>query len=151
LNRPTLLLGLLIASSCSTAGRPQPIEHFFIRFALPPAPTLVLVTASWSDRGLAVAQQLRDLLPAVPEVQLVSVLMDDLPASALRAVTAELHLPGVLRKPPGLGLDAPPLGPIREVPVLLFIDRRGRLVERVWGWVDDQQLAAALKALEQQQ
>ena len=77
--------------------------------------------------------------------------MDDLPASALTAVTAAWDLPGVYRKPPGLGLDGPPLGPIRQVPVLLFIDRRGRLVERVWGWVGDSQLAAALKALERQQ
>jgi hypothetical protein len=149
LNRWALVLAAALGAGCSTAGRPQPIDHFFTRFALPPAPTLVLVTASWSNRGLAVGQQLDEILPGVPQVQVVTVLMDQLPPAAWAAVRAELRLPGAVRKPFGLGLDEAPLGPIKEVPMLLFVDRRGRLMRRAWGWVDDHELADALKALEQ--
>ena len=70
------------------------------------------------DRWLAMLEQIRRSKRTYPELQVVMVVMDDLPLKAWNVAVKALAVPGVARRSAGLGLDQPPLGPIREVPMI---------------------------------
>jgi hypothetical protein len=115
-----------LAFGCAHGYVPAP--GFQTRFAIPARPTLLLITPTWSDRGLAMLEQLRQPLTEHPELQLVVVVLDDLPPALWRVAAKALRAPGLVRRPQGLGLEGPPFGPVREVPLLFWVDEH----ERIW-------------------
>jgi len=131
---------LLALSACAHRG--VPTEGFFLRFGLQPAPTLLLVSPSWSDRGLAMLEWMEAAKRKQPELQLALVLMDELPVKQWQVVAKALKVSGAVRRSAGLGLEAPPFGPIKEVPQLFWVDRWGRIVQRAHGFIPQDQFDA---------
>lgn len=134
--RCALLSALACAAACATA--PDRVPNFRLQFGVAQAPTIVLVSPSWSDRGLAMLEQIRRSKRTYPELQVVMVVMDDLPLKAWNVAVKALAVPGVARRSAGLGLDQPPLGPIREVPMIFWVNSREEIIERAVGFIDAQ-------------
>lgn len=132
-----LLLALVLA--CSHSG--ERAAGFQMSFAVEPKPSLLLISPSWSDRGLAMLDAFRLAKKRHPELQLVLVLLDDLPISEWRVVVKALNFPGVVRRPHGLGLEAAPFGPVREVPLFFWVGADERIYQRAYGFITAQRFA----------
>jgi thiol-disulfide isomerase/thioredoxin len=70
----------------------------------------------------------------------IGVSVDDAPASAVRRYVDQLGVRFRLAMADETVLDR--YGPIRSIPTTLFIDRRGRIVRRVVGYVDEETLSS---------
>jgi hypothetical protein len=128
-----------LALGCSHAS--EQASGFQLSFAVEPKPSLLLISPSWSDRGLAMLDALRLAKKGHPELQLVLVLLDDLPVNEWGVVAKALNFPGIVRRPHGLGLEAGPLGPVREVPLLFWIGADERIYQRAYGFITQQRFA----------
>ena len=142
----TLLLGALwFWGSCATA--PLQLPNFALQFGVQEAPTILLIAPSWSDRGLAMLELIREAKAEHDELQVVMVVMDDLPTKAWNVAAKALKIPGVARRSQGLGLEDKPLGPIREVPVVYWITKDQRVVQRAVGFVSAEVFAEQTQRL----
>lgn len=132
-----LLLALVLACSHSS----EQASGYHLSFAVDSEPSLLLISPSWSGRGLAMLDALALAKKKHPELQLVLVLLDDLPVNEWRVVAKALKFPGVIRRPHGLGLDTAPFGPVREVPLLFWIGADERIYQRAYGFISAQRFA----------
>ena len=132
--RPSLLVVLLAGAGCATA--PIKVPHFALTFGVARAPTIVLISPSWSDRGLAMLEQIRTAKKKHQGLQVVMVVMDDLPIKSWNVAVKALNIPGIARRGQGLGLGAKPYGPIREVPVVLWVSEDQFIVQRGVGFIE---------------
>ena len=75
----------------------------------------------------------------------VGLSVDDGPPQAVRRFTERLHL----RFPVAMASEAmlDDYGPIRSIPTAIFIDRRGRIVRRVVGYVDEETLEGFIREI----
>ncbi len=140
MGRLSLATALALTLNCATA--PLDAPGFFTRFALPAEPTVLLISPTWSDRGLAMLELLREAKAKHSRLQIVMVVLDDLPVKAWRVAAAALKVPGKVRRGEGLGLDAPPFGPVKEVPLLYWVTREERVFQRAFGFIPRKQLLA---------
>ena len=121
---------------CGCAHGPSPASGFYTRFALPAQPTLMLISPTWSDRGLAMLELIREAKRKHKELQVVVVVLDDLPPAAWQVAAEALKVPGAVRRPQGLGLERKPFGPVREVPLVYWVGRDERIWQRGLGYID---------------
>lgn len=129
-----LLFGALwCVGSCAAA--PLHMPNFALQFGVQEAPTVLLIAPSWSDRGLAMLELIRRAKKEHVELQVVMVVMDDLPVKAWNVAAKALKVPGITRRSQGLGLERKPLGPIREVPVVYWITKDQQVVQRAIGYI----------------
>ena len=131
--RPTLVGALLLWAGCATA--PIEVPNFALQFGVSKAPTIVLISPSWSGRGLAMLEQIRQAKTKYQELQVVMVVMDDLPIKAWNVAVKALNIPGIARRSQGLGLEAEPFGPIREVPMVFWVSKDQRIMQRGVGFI----------------
>ena len=75
-------------------------------------------------------EQIRRAKTRYKELQVVMVVMDDLPVKAWNVAVKALNIPGIARRSQGLGLETPPFGPIREVPMVFWVSRDQRIMQR---------------------
>ena len=132
--RPASLAILLAGAGCATA--PTAVPNFALTFGVERAPTIVLISPSWSDRGLAMLEQIRTVKKKHRGLQVVMVVMDDLPIKSWNVAVKALNIPGIARRSQGLGLETEPYGPIREVPVVLWVSQDQRIVQRGVGFIE---------------
>ena len=131
-------------STAGCAGTPQQARGFFTRFALPSQATMVLISPTWSDRGLAMLELLREAKAKYPRLHIVMVVLDDLPIKAWRVAAAALKVPGEVRRAEGLGLEGPPFGPVKEVPLLYWVSRDERIFQSSVGFIERRQLMSEI-------
>ena len=131
-------------STAGCAGVSQQANGFFTRFALPPQPTVVLISPTWSDRGLAMLELLREAKAKDARLHIVMVVLDDLPIKAWRVAVAALKVPGDVRRAEGLGLEGPPFGPVKEVPLLYWVRRDEQIFQRAVGFIGRRQLMSEI-------
>ena len=132
--RPLLLAVLLAGAGCATA--PIEVPNFALTFGVARAPTIVLISPSWSDRGLAMLEQIRTVKRKYQGLQVVMVVMDDLPIKSWNMAVKALNIPGIARRSQGLGLETKPYGPIREVPVVFWVSEDQFIVQRGVGFIE---------------
>ena len=133
--RSTVLGALLCWAGCATA--PIEVPNFALKFGVSKAPTIVLISPSWSDRGLAMLEQIRKAKTKYQQLQVVMVVMDDLPVKSWNMVVKALNIPGVARRSQGLGLETEPFGPIREVPMVYWLSEDQRIIQRAVGFIEE--------------
>ncbi len=133
MHRLSWLLVFALVGACASAPRSAP--GFFTQFAVPAEPTLLLISPTWSDRGLAMLELLREAKAEHNGLQIVMVVLDDLPVKAWRVVASALKVPGVVRRGQGLGLDSAPFGPVKEVPLLYWVSRDEKVFQSAVGFI----------------
>jgi hypothetical protein len=139
-----LFLAAAMLSTVGCATTPHQASGFFTRFALPPKATMLLISPTWSDRGLAMLELLREAKVKHPSLHVVMVVLDDLPIKAWRVAAAALKVPGTVRRAEGLGLEGPPFGPVKEVPLLYWVSRDERIVQSAVGFIERRQLMSEI-------
>lgn len=117
------------------------------RFGVEKKPTILVITASWSDKGLAMLEHARAAKDQASQLQLVVVLVDELKGRAWQIAAEALKVPGPVRRAAGLGLEGPPFGPVSQIPQTYWIDARERVMQRAVGFVTAELFAAETKRL----
>ncbi len=140
MGRLSWLLVVSLAIGC--ASPPRTAIGFFTHFAVPSEPTLLLISPTWSDRGLAMLELLREAKEKHHRLQVVMVVLDDLPTKAWRVAASALNVPGVVRRGQGLGLEAAPFGPVKEVPLLYWVSQDEKVFQRAVGFIGREEFMA---------
>ena len=99
--RCALLSALACAAACATA--PDRVPNFRLQFGVAQAPTIVGLAQLVGSR-LAMLEQIRRSKRTYPELQVVMVVMDDLPLKAWNVAVKALRCLASPGAAPGLGL-----------------------------------------------